>query len=100
MNQIQGTFMPGVQKHEPDFEPPILVEDEAGPGVVLFLGFEGEAEGGGTLHEQRDVVGVEAAEDETGAGGHLLTEQGHIVEENIAVDIRQNQVEKSFHLII
>ena len=54
------------------------MESEAGPGVVLLLGFEGETKGGSTFHEQGDVVGVEAAEDETGLGGHLLTEQGHI----------------------
>ena len=79
---------------------PILAEGEAGPGVVLLLGFEGEAEGGGAFYEEGDVVGVETAEDETGTGGHLLTEQGHVVEQNVAVDVGQNEVEQSFHLII
>jgi hypothetical protein len=66
----------------------------------LFLGFEGKAEGGGTLYEHGGVVGVEAAEDETGTWGHLLAEQGHVVEEDITIDVCQNKVEQSFHLII
>ena len=49
--RIRDAPMHGGQKHEPDFESPILVEGEAGPGVVLFLGFEGEAEGGGAFYK-------------------------------------------------
>ena len=66
----------------------------------MFLGFECETKGGGAFHEHGDVICVETTEDEAGVGSHLLAEQRHVVQQYVTVDVRQNQVEKTFHLII
>ena len=78
---------------------PKLLEDQASPVVVFFLLFEGEPKGGGFPDEQGSVGGVEAAEDENGAWGHLLTEQGEVVEQDVAVDVGHHEAERAFHLI-
>jgi len=77
----------------------LVREDQAGPVVVFFLLCQVQAEGGGSFCEQGDVGGIEATEDKACARGHLLAESGHVGQENVAVDIGQDEVEMSLHLI-
>lgn len=60
---------------------------------------KGKAQRLGFIYQHGAIGGIEATEYEHGARSHLRTELWHIGQEDVAVDIGQNEVERSFHLI-
>ena len=65
---------------------------DTAPALTHFAADEGEAKLFASGTQERYVLLVEAAEDETCAREHHLAVAGHILEQNIARDVRQDEV--------
>ena len=70
----------------------LSLEDEHGPAVVCCLFCLVEPELLSCLCEERYVFFVETAEDEAAAGGKGLYDLGHVVDEDVAVDVCDDDV--------
>ena len=65
---------------------------DTAPALAHFAADEGKAKLFASGTQERYILLVEAAEDETRARAHHLAVAGHILEQNIARDVRQDEV--------
>ena len=76
----------------------LCAELEHAPVVVAARLEQSHAQFAGLLGDHQSVVDVESAEDDACAVSHHFFHQGHVLEQDVAVDVRQHHIEDARHM--